>query len=369
MPNGKTDINNHGGFSTDMIGMNYRYPEATYEEREHIVKAHEVYTKGLLYFTGHDPRVPVPIREEMLKWGYPKDEYTGNGHWSPQLYIREARRMKGEYVMTQANCQGKEIVKDGVGMAAYTMDSHNVQRLVVNGMVKNEGDVQVGGFGPYPISYRSLVPKKNECSNLLVPVCLSATHIAYGSIRMEPVFMVLAQSAAVAAGMAIDSKTAIQEIDVPKLQQILKTNPLADGSQPEILVDNADEAAVGKTGEWEIKKGGYGPTQLYAQKNASAAATVRFTPLIPRKGKYQVYYYFSQSKDIAAQTPLQVFDGKRIIDTMIKKETVQVEGQTSGTWVLLGEYWLPKGNRAYVEVSAAPGKGIVVADAVLLLEK
>lgn len=228
MPNGKTDINNHGGFSTDMIGMNYRYREATYAEREQIISAHEVNTKGLLYFTGHDPRVPVPIREEMLKWGYPKDEYKDNGHWSPQLYIREARRMKGEYIMTQANCQGKEIVKDDVGMAAYTMDSHNVQRLVVNGMVKNEGDVQVGDLGPYPIAYRSIIPKKSECSNLLVPVCLSATHITYGSIRMEPVFMVLA----VAAGMAIDSNLPVQEVDVPKLQQILKTNPLADGSQP-----------------------------------------------------------------------------------------------------------------------------------------
>ncbi len=240
MPNNKTDINNRGGFSTDMIGMDYDYPDADYKTRKKIIDSHESYTKSLLYFFGHDERVSQAIREEMLKWGYPKDEYTDSGNWSPQLYIREARRMIGNYVMTQANCEGKEVVKDGVGMAAYTMDSHNCQRIVVNGMVKNEGNVEQGGFGPYPISYNCLVPKESECSNLLVPVCLSATHIAYGSIRMEPVFMVLAQSSAAAAVMAIDGKTSVQKIDITKLQQHLKTNPLANNSAPEILVDNED---------------------------------------------------------------------------------------------------------------------------------
>ena len=187
MPSRKTDINNNGPFSTDMIGMNYEYPEGDYATREKIQKAHDAYVKGLLYFIGHDERMPVHLRNLMLQWGYPKDEYTDNGNWSPQMYVREARRMKGAYVMTQANCDGKEIVTDKIGMAAYTMDSHNCQRVVVNGMVKNEGDVEIGGFGPYPIAYRSIIPKAAECKNLLVPVCLSATHIAYGSIRMEPV--------------------------------------------------------------------------------------------------------------------------------------------------------------------------------------
>jgi hypothetical protein len=222
MPNHKTDINNCGGFSSDMIGMNYDYPEADYETRERIFKAHVSYTKGWLYFLGHDPRMPAHLRNEMLQWGYPKDEYIDNDHFTPQLYVREARRMISDYVMTQHNCQGREKVQDGIGLAAYTMDSHNCQRVVVNGMVKNEGDVQEGGFGPYPISFRSIVPKKSECSNLVVPVCLSASHIAYGSIRMEPVFMVLGQSAALAACMAIDSKIAVQDIDVMKLQTILK---------------------------------------------------------------------------------------------------------------------------------------------------
>jgi hypothetical protein len=179
----------------------------------------------LLYFFKTDKRVPEDLREFVSNWGYPKDEYLQYGNFTPQLYIREARRMIGDYVMTEHNCRGEEKVADGIGMAAYTMDSHNCQRIVENGMVKNEGNVEVGGFPPYPVSYRCLTPKLDECTNLLVPVCLSATHIAYGSIRMEPVFMVLAQSAAMAASMAIDSKVAVQKIDVSKLQKWLQHDP------------------------------------------------------------------------------------------------------------------------------------------------
>ncbi|MBD2751703.1 FAD-dependent oxidoreductase [Spirosoma sp. BT704] len=227
MPNHKTDINNCGGFSTDMIGANYDYPDGSYARRAEIIREHELYTKGFFYFIGHDPRMPKHLRDEMLQWGYPKDEYVDNDHFTPQLYIRESRRMIGEYVMTQANCEGKTIVSDPVGMAAYTMDSHNCQRLIVEGpgavaQVRNEGDVQVGGFPPYPVSYRAIIPKRGSIQNLLVPVCLSASHIAYGSIRMEPVFMVLGQSAAQAACLAIDSKKAVQDIDVPKLQRLIQ---------------------------------------------------------------------------------------------------------------------------------------------------
>ncbi|MDE7443668.1 MAG: FAD-dependent oxidoreductase, partial [Muribaculaceae bacterium] len=210
MPGRKTDINNRGAFSTDMIGANFDYPEASWPERKRIIADHEAYTKGLLYFLGHDERVPEHIRSQMLQWGYPADEYVDNGNWTPQLYIRESRRMVSDMVMTQHHCQGRATVSDPVAMAAYTMDSHNCDRHVINGMVKNEGDVEVGGFPPYPISYRSLVPARGECPNLLVPVCLSASHIAYGSIRMEPVFMDLAQVAALAASQAIDRGIAVQ---------------------------------------------------------------------------------------------------------------------------------------------------------------
>ena len=213
MPNDKTDINNRNGFSTDMIGANWDYPEASYKKRARIVRDHLDYTKGLLYFVAHDPRIPEHIRKEIGEWGYPKDEYLDSEHFTPQLYIREARRMIGRYVMTQANCQRKRTAEDPIAWAAYTMDSHNAGRFVVNGMVKNEGDVQIYIPGKYNVSYRSITPKEQEAANLLVPVCLSASHIAYGSIRMEPVFMVLGQTSAMAACQAIDNSCTVQHVD------------------------------------------------------------------------------------------------------------------------------------------------------------
>jgi hypothetical protein len=221
MPNGKTDVNNNGGFSTDFIGGNYDYPEGSYAERARIWKAHEDYTRGFLHFLATDPRVPSSMRAEMQSWGLCKDEFSDTGGWPNQLYIREARRMVSEYVMTENNCRRSLEVPDPVGLAAYTMDSHNCRRIVRDGMVENEGDVQVGGFPPYQISYRSLRPRQGECANLLVPVCLAASHIAYGSIRMEPVFMVMGQSAAIAAGLAIEEKVPVQKIDLTELRRRL----------------------------------------------------------------------------------------------------------------------------------------------------
>ena len=222
MPNRKTDTNNRTGFSTDFIGQNYDYPEATYEEREKIIARHRQYQKGLMWTLAYHPRMPQHIREEVSRWGTCKDEFERPDGWQQQLYIREARRMLGEYVMTQYNCEGLEVVEDVIGLAAYGMDSHNTQRYVAaDGFVKNEGNVEAQVKSPYPISYRSIIPKKEECTNLLVPVCLSASHIAFGSIRMEPVFMVLGQSAATAAGLAIDAKLSVQELDYQLLRQRL----------------------------------------------------------------------------------------------------------------------------------------------------
>ena len=223
MPNGKTDSNNKGPFSSDYIGKNYNYPDGDYKTREEIVKAHEMYQKGLLWTLANHPRIPKKIREKYSTWGLPKDEFINNGNWTPQLYIREARRMVSDFVMTEHHCTQDSITaKQSVGMGAYTMDSHHVQRFInKEGFVKNEGDVEVGGFAPYPISYKALVPRKSECVNLLVPVCLSATHIAFGSIRMEPVFMVLGQSAAVAACLAINHDIPVQDIKYSELKEIL----------------------------------------------------------------------------------------------------------------------------------------------------
>lgn len=223
MPNRKTDTNNRRGFSTDFVGQNYNYPEGSYEEREKIVQAHRDYQQGLMWILAYHPRIPKKIRDEVSKWGTCKDEYEkGSDGWQQQLYIREARRMKSDYVMTQKNCEGIDMVEDPIGMGAYGMDSHHVQRFVdANGYIQNEGNVEAPVANPYPISYRSIIPKKDECENLLVPVCISATHIAFGSIRMEPVFMVLGQSAAVAACQAIDQRRAVQDIDYSLLKEKL----------------------------------------------------------------------------------------------------------------------------------------------------
>jgi hypothetical protein len=218
MPNRKTDTNNNGAFSTDYIGGNYEYPNADYAARDRIVSDHKSYQQGLLWTLANSPRVPPAVRAEFNRLGLAKDEFVDNDNWPTQLYIREARRMIGAYVMTEHNCRGEKVADDSVGMGAYGMDSHNCQRYVTpDGYVQNEGDVQVHGFKPYPISYRAIIPKADECENLLVPVCLSSSHISYGSIRMEPVFMILGQSAATAAAMAIDDGVAVQKIRYEKL--------------------------------------------------------------------------------------------------------------------------------------------------------
>ncbi|SFO51480.1 FAD dependent oxidoreductase [Chitinophaga sp. YR627] len=223
IPNHKTDVNNHGPFSMDYIGMNYDYPDASYEKRKEIIAAHTAYQQGLLYFMATDPRVPDSIRIRMGKWGLSRDEFKDNGNWPHQLYIREARRMKGLETMTENEVLGRNKVSNAIGMGSYTLDSHNAQRYVKeDGTVQNEGDIGVEIPVPYRISYGSIVPKKAECTNLLAPVCLSCTHIAYGSVRMEPVFMILGQSAATAAIQAIESKKAIQDISYEQLKAQLQ---------------------------------------------------------------------------------------------------------------------------------------------------
>jgi Dehydrogenases (flavoproteins) len=229
MPNGKTDTNNFGAFSSDNIGKNYDWPDADYATRQSLFQDHVDYHQGMMWFLCHDARVPPKIRDEVKAWGLPADEFTGTGGWPHQLYVREARRMVGDLVMTEHHCTYKETVPDGIGLAAYSMDSHNCQRVAreENGVwtARNEGNVEVRPTGPYPIAYRSLTPKQSECENLLVPVCLSSSHIAYGSIRMEPVFFVLGQSAATAACLALDAgRVPVQKVDVAQLRARLRAD-------------------------------------------------------------------------------------------------------------------------------------------------
>jgi hypothetical protein len=219
----KTDTNNHGPVSSDFIGANYAWAEADYAHRERMFQAHVSYQQGLYWFLANDPSVPARYRDAYSKWGLPKDEFTETGHWPHQLYVREARRMVSDYVLSELDTQYKRETPDPVGMGSYAMDSHNCQRYVHIGddgrpRVMNEGDVQLSPAGPYPVSYRSIVPGKGQCANLLVPVCLSASHIAYGSVRMEPVFMALGESSAIAACMAIDASCDVQEVDYSKLR-------------------------------------------------------------------------------------------------------------------------------------------------------
>ena len=382
MPNGKTDWNNNGGFSTDFIGHSWNWPDGAYATRDSLWEAHRAYQQGLFYALAHESRVPAPIREAMQTWGLCRDEFLDTGGWPHQLYIREARRMVGDYVMTQHNATGRETVEDGVGMAAYTMDSHNTQRVVLGGpegpQVKNEGNVEVGGWPgddlggeikvrPYPVAYRSITPKKEEATNLLVPVALSASHIAYGSIRMEPVFMVLAQSAAVAASMALEADVPVQEIDVQALQTELKENPLADRSTPELLVDDADSADVEVTAYWkevpaDATYGAYGPSALH-DGGTGADGVVRFRPDVQQAGPYAVYLYWPRLRDVEKEAA-----------TNVPVDVRHAEGRTSvtvnqreqaGDWLLLGTFDFRPGEEAYVEVRNDRADGLVFADAVL----
>jgi hypothetical protein len=242
------DCNNAGSFSSDYVGGNYRWPDGTYEPgsfselppprrgapipfhelyelREDVFQDHVAYQQGLMYFLANDPQVPETLRDRVNRFGLDPQEFQDTGSWPHQLYVREGRRMVSGYVMTQANCESRRTSDDSIGLASYAMDSHFCQRVVVeeNGIttVRNEGGFGHGCPAPYPVSFRSIIPKKGECANLLVPVCLSASHAAYGSIRMEPVFMILGQSAGTAACLAIDEEVSVQDLRYEKLKERL----------------------------------------------------------------------------------------------------------------------------------------------------
>ncbi len=377
MPNRKTDVNNNFGFSTDNIGMNYDYPDGDYATREKIVKEHELYQKGLMWTLVSNPRVPEKIRNEVARWGLAKDEFQGTGGWPHQLYVREARRMISDYVMTQQDCQGRREAEDSVGLGAYNMDSHNTQRYVdANGHARNEGDVQVG-VSPYPISYRSIVPKQSECSNLLVPVCLSASHISYGSIRMEPVFMVLGQSAATAACQSIDAGVAVQEVDYAKLKQRLledkqvlvwtgpkRVSPTSVDPKklPGIVMD--DEQAE-KTGEW-LPSSSLGPFVAagYIHDNAEQQGSRKVTFKLPVKeaGRYEVRVAYTANGNRAPKVPVTIEHGDgRATAHIDQRKTPPI----ARLWVAVGSYRF--GDEAVITISNEGARGHVVVDAVQLL--
>ncbi len=374
MPNHKTDINNRGAFSTDMIGMNYDYPEADWQERQRIIKEHRDYTLGLLYFVGNDPRVPSELRDFVKEWGLPKDEYTDTGHWSPQLYVRECRRMVGEYVATQADCENRRIAPEPVAYAAYTMDSHNTERIVIEKdgmyMVKNEGNAEIRGGLPYPISYRSITPKREECTNLLVPVCCSASHIAYGSIRMEPVFMCLGQAAGIACGLAAKEGLAkVQDVDYRKIEDIFENDPYMDGTPPALILDDTDAEV---TGNWEkvVSTRGWGPTSY---TGLGGKGKVVFSGVCREDGEYDVYNYTHFTRPGQPElNPVTCFllpDGSEAVFDASKADLSNL-GQTSGAWQKIGTVNLKAGEDVRVTVSGKGGiANHVVADAVMFIKK
>ncbi|MDZ4689434.1 MAG: FAD-dependent oxidoreductase [Planctomycetaceae bacterium] len=375
MPNRKTDTNNNFAISTDYIGANYAFPDADYATRDKIIADHRYYQLGLMYTLANHPRVPEKIREEFTRLGLARDEFVDNDNWPHQLYVREARRMISEYVMTQHHCQQKVIAEDPVGLGAYNMDSHNCQRYVnKDGFVRNEGDIQVG-VSPYRISYRSLRPEQRHCENLLVPVCHAASHIAYGSIRMEPVFMVLGQSTATAACFAIDDNSSVQQVPYAKLRerlladgQVLEwTGPVrktADGIDPKtmtgIVVDNTDAKLQG---DWSSSAsiGGYvGADYLHDGDAGKGTKSATFIPTLPRPALYEIRVYYTPNPNRSDKVPVT-------ITTASEKKTVSFNQKITpkvGKYAPLGTFNLPAGQRTMVTISNKDTTGYVVIDAV-----
>jgi FAD dependent oxidoreductase len=376
MPNRKTDTNNNFAFSTDMIGMNYDYPDGDYATRAKIWKSHEDYQKGLMWTLANHPRVPEKIRVYFSQWGLAKDEFIDNGNWPRQMYVREARRMIGGYVMSEQNCKRRVIVEDSVGMGAYNMDSHHTQRYVTReGFARNEGDIQIG-VRPYPISYRSITPKADECTNLLVPVCLSASHISYGSIRMEPVFMVMGQSAATAAVLAIECKVDLQKLDYAKLKEKL----LADGQVldfespplPEhvaftkeqlggIIVDDSEADLTGFSAEGHTTPGFVGQGYRHDGDSLKGEQKARFTPNLPVTGQYRVSIAYTPLGNRANKVPVVIHhaDGEKtfVVDQKMKPTE-------KFNLYPLGTFRFEVGKAGWLEVRNEGTSGHVIIDAV-----
>jgi hypothetical protein len=378
MPNRKTDTNNNFAISTDNIGMNYDYPDGDYATREKIIAEHVSYQQGLLWTLANHPRIPAEIRQPFQDLGLAKDEFVDNDNWPHQLYVREARRMVSDYVMTEHHCRGTQAAPDPVGLGAYGMDSHHVQRYVdADGHARNEGDVQVGGFSPYGVSYHSIVPKRGECANLFVPVCLSATHIAYGSIRMEPVFMILGQSSATAAALAIDAGVDVQEVDYAAL----KTRLLADGQvlewtgpkhSPAVGIDArtlpgvvVDDKQAKLEGEWPTGHTAspfVGTGYLHDNNEEKGKKSARFEATLA-PGRYDVRLAYAPYDNRATNVPVAVAHAGGVAEIVVNQ---RLKPQGDAAFLSLGEFEFGAAPAA-VTVSNLDTDGHVIADAVQFL--
>ena len=380
MPNYKTDSNNNMAVSTDYIGGNYDYPNGSYEQREAIYQKHLSWQQGLMWTLQNHERVPKKIRDEISKWGLAKDEFTDNGNWSHQLYVREARRMKSDFTISERHLRRLEETERSIGMGSYNMDSHNIQRYVAidsegRATVRNEGDVQVNPGGPYPIDYGGIIPKKSECDNLLVPVCVSCTHIAFGSIRMEPVFMVLGQSAATAACLSIDAGVAPQDLDYATL----KARLLADGQVLEYEVERpnvsmgrlkgyvVDNSQAELTGEWieSVSTPKYVDSNYLHDDNTgkgTKSATYTFSNVKP--GLYDCRFSYSPHPNRATNAPISVQTSKTHISLEVNEKAAP---PIDSLFISLGQVEVGEDGQGVVVISTTGTNGHVIADAVQLV--
>ena len=372
IPNFKTDTNNHGPFSTDNIGRNYDYPNASYERRREILDEHRQYQQGLMYYLANDPNIPSDVRDVFATWGLAKDEFADNGNWPHQIYVREARRMVGSFVMTEKEILKTNPVIDSIGMGSYTIDSHNVQRYITpEGFVQNEGDIGVSTRGPYPISMGSVLPKASEATNLLVPVCLSSTHIAFGSIRMEPVFMVLGESASTIASLAIANQSDVQKVSYADVRPILIKNgqvleyeevleeDISLKSLPGVVVDNSQATLIGHWATSRSTKPWIGTGYLHDNDAKFPSSSAIFETNVMLKGKYRVLMAYSagSNRTKSVKVNIEHADGTVVVDVDQTKQPSQKP------WKDLGSFRWDGTKPGRVTVSNEGTKGHVVLDA------
>ena len=381
MPNGKTDTNNNCAFSTDYLGANYHYPDADYAGRAAIIRDHEDYQKGLMWSLANHPRVPESIRREMAKWGLAKDEFIDSGNWPHQLYIREARRMVSDYVVSELDCRRVRIAEDSVGLGSYNMDSHNVRRFVTaEGYVQNEGDLQVSPGGPYLISYRAIVPAHHQVRNLSVPVCLSSTHIAYGSIRMEPVFMILGQSAATAAVLAMETNVDLQSLPYASLRermlqdgQVLDLPPnavrkelISKASLPGLVLDDTDAKLSGVWSQSSSTGSYVGAAYIHDGHAEKGEKSVKWILKAPKAGRFQLRLSYTPNPNRATNVPVQITVGGETKTVSVnQKDTPAIDN----LFQPVDSLTLKADEVVEVTVSNAGTDGHVIADAVQLIEE
>ena len=379
LPGGKSDMNSSGPISTNVVnGLNWEYPDAEYNRRDEIWQKMKDYTLGLLYFLSYDPAVPERIRKETQEIGLCRDEFTDNGHWPHQLYIRVARRMIGEYFMTQHDLETDTVKYDAIGMGSYNIDVRHVQRTFVpvsrfpelHYEVYNEGYISIP-VAPYEIPYRALLPSYGECRNLIVPVCISASHVAYASVRMEPQYMIMGHAAGIAAAMAAREGREVHLVDIARLQEKLAAGnqvlSLQDniygafGFGDEIIIDNNMRRFISKSGNWSgVETEHNGRYQMNYARNDTGKGWFSFIPWLEEGGRYRVSIWYPSDASYVSDAAV------RIIHTGGTTQVTLDQRESGGKWIPLGDFELEAGFRVVVTVVAEGTTRPVVADAVKL---